>query len=69
MFSGDFTNNIRNILEYVDGGYVITNKISDKNLREMRENMDENDVEGFDEFVEKHWGNQIKKAKKIKIEE
>ena len=59
----------RNILEYVDGGYVITNKISDKNLQEMRENMDESDVEGFDEFVERHWGNQIKKTKKVKIEE
>ena len=59
----------RNILEYVDGGYVITNKISDKNLHEMRENMDETDVAGFDEFVEKHWGNQTKKTKKVKIEE
>ena len=59
----------RNILEYVDGGYVITNKISDKNLTEMRENMDETDVEGFDEFVAKHWGNQMKKSKKVKIED
>ena len=56
----------RNILEYVDGGYVITNKISDKNLEEMRANMDETDIEGFDEFVEKHWGNA--KKKKVKIE-
>ena len=59
----------RNILEYVDGGYVITNKISDKNLEEMRANMDESDVDGFDEFVEKHWGNKMKKTKKVKIEE
>ena len=59
----------RNILEYVDGGYVITNKISDKNLQEMRENMDETDVAGFDEFVERHWGNQNKKTRKVKIEE
>ena len=58
----------RNILEYVDGGYVITNKISDKNLMEMRENMDESDVDGFDEFVQKHWGSQIKKERKIKSE-
>ena len=59
----------RNILEYVDGGYVITNKISDKNLEEMRANMDETDIEGFDEFVQKHWGNQIKKVRRTKIEE
>ena len=58
----------RNILEYVDGGYVITNKISDKNLMEMRENMDESDVDGFDEFVQKHWGSQLKKERKIKSE-
>ena len=55
----------RNILEYIDGGYVITNKISDKNLEDMRANMDESDVEGFDEFVERHWGNQMKKARKV----
>lgn len=46
----------RNILEYVDGGYVITNKISEKNLREMRDNMDETDQETFDRFVEEYWG-------------
>ena len=59
----------RNILEYVDGGYVISNKISDKNLEEMRANMDETDIDGFDEFVQKHWGNQIKKTRKTKIEQ
>ena len=59
----------RNILEYVDGKYVITNKISDKNLQEMRDNMDESDVGEFDEFVRKHWGNQAKKAMKVKSEE
>lgn len=47
----------RNILEYVDGEYVITNPITDQNIREMRNNMDESDVESFDKFVEKHWGN------------
>ena len=45
----------RNILEYVDGEYVITNPISDANLQGMRENMDESDLEDFDRFVEKHW--------------
>ena len=45
----------RNILEYVDGEYVITNPITEENLRGMRENMDETDVDDFDRFVEKHW--------------
>ena len=48
-----------NIMEYVDGEYVLTNKISDKNLREMRNNMDESDVESFDKFVEENWGVKI----------
>ena len=45
----------RNILEYVDGEYLITNPITDENLRGMRENMDELDKEDFDRFVERHW--------------
>ena len=49
----------RNIMEYVDGEYVITNPISDQNLKEMRNNMDEADVEAFDKFVEKHWGKNL----------
>ena len=49
-----------NILEYVDDSYVITNKISDSNLIEMRNNMDDSDIEGFDRFVEEHWGVKIK---------
>lgn len=49
----------RNILEYVDGEYIITNKISDKNLYEMRNNMNEEDKETFDEFVQKLWGTKI----------
>ena len=53
----------QNILEYVDGEYVITNKITDKNLQEMRANMDESDVEEFDKFVERNWGEQIRKEK------
>lgn len=57
----------RNILEYVDGEYVLTNKISDKNLYEMRMNMDESDVEEFDNFVEKYWGNETKKTEKVEV--
>ena len=48
-----------NILEYQDGGYVITNKISDKNIREMIINMDETDSEEFRKFVEKQWGEKF----------
>mgnify|MGYP004530761231 CR=1 FL=1 len=50
----------QNVLEYVDGEYQITNKITDKNLHEMRANMDESDLEDFDNFVEKYWGKQNK---------
>lgn len=46
----------RNIMEYIDGEYVITNPITDENIKEMRNNMDETDVEAFDKFIEKHWG-------------
>ena len=52
----------RNILEYVDGEYIITNPITQDNLKEMRMNMDETDLESFDNFVERHWGSNIKSA-------
>ena len=48
----------RNVLEYVNGEYVLTNPISDQNIKEMRNNMEETDVEGFDRFVEKHWSHK-----------
>ena len=50
----------RNILEYVDGEYIITNPITDENVREMRLNMDETDAEEFDKFIERHWGAKTK---------
>ena len=50
----------RNILEYVDDEYIITNPITDENLRGMRENMDDSDLELFDKFVEKHWKKTFK---------
>jgi len=50
-----------NILEYHDGVYVLTNPISENNIREMRNNMDDADIEKFDEFLERNWG--IKKPK------
>ena len=36
--------------------YVITNKITDHNIQEMRLNMDDKDLAEFDKFVEDHWG-------------
>ena len=58
----------RNIMEYIDGEYVITNPISEQNLKEMRNNMDASDVEEFDKFVEKHWGEQLKKKEKLQYQ-
>lgn len=55
----------RNILEYIDGEYVITNPITNVNIKEMRNNMDEADVEEFDKFIEKHWGNSAKETVQV----
>ena len=57
----------RNILEYVDGEYIITNPITETNLKEMRMNMDATDVESFDKFVEKHWGNTLNKRETVQV--
>ena len=46
----------RNILEFRDDTYVLVNPISDTNIREMRENMDDNDQVLFDEFLARNWG-------------
>lgn len=48
-----------NILEYQDGKYVITNKISNVNLEEMIMNMDDADAKDFSEFVQKTWGQRL----------
>ena len=45
-----------NIMEYQDGKYVITNKISNKNIQQMFINMDETDSQNFRKFVLDHWG-------------
>ena len=52
-------------MEYVDGEYVMTNKITDKNLQEMRANMDESDIEEFDQFVDRLWGKQIRQEREM----
>lgn len=57
----------RNILEYVDGEYVITNPITDENLKGMRANMDEADLEDFDRFVEKHWKKSNKNLETVQV--
>ena len=56
----------RNILEYIDGEYVITNRISDNNLLEMRENMNDEDKKLFDQFVERNWGTKTPVKTKTK---
>ena len=56
-----------NIMEYHDGTYVLTNPISERNIREMRNNMDDSDVELFDAFLERVWG--IKPKKEVDFEE
>ena len=46
----------RNVLEYHDGTYVLTNPISDNNIREMLNNMDDRDAEEFKKFVKRNYG-------------
>ena len=59
----------RNILEYHDGTYVLTNKISDRNIAEMRNNMDESDVEAFDKFLQDNGGIKPKNWYELETEE
>ena len=49
-----------NIMEYHDGTYVLTNPISEHNIIEMRNNMDDNDVAEFDKFLQRNWGIKMK---------
>ena len=54
----------QNVLEYIDGEYQLTNKISDQNISEMRSNMDESDAIEFDKFIEENWGKTVKSKRK-----
>ena len=54
----------QNVLEYIDGEYQLTNKISDQNISEMRANMDEADAIEFDKFIENTWGKSVKSKNK-----
>ena len=49
-----------NIMEYHDGSYVLTNPISENNIKEMRNNMDDSDKEDFDKFLQRNWGIKVK---------
>ena len=68
IFFGKTTNRemyqYRNILEYVNDSYVLTNPISDKNIKEMRMNMEDTDAVAFDQFLERNWGIQSPKMGK-----
>ncbi len=46
----------QNILEFVDDKYVLSNPISETNIREMRLNMNDSDQIAFDKFLERNWG-------------
>lgn len=45
----------KNIVEYVDGKYVFTNPISEENIKAMRDNMSQEDIKAFDEFLDLAW--------------
>ena len=49
----------QNIMEYQDGKYVLTNKITDRNLKDMVINMDDADSASFRKFVEEKWGEKL----------
>ena len=46
----------RNVLEFIDDKLVLSNPISDKNIKEMRLNMNDEDQIAFDAFLERNWG-------------
>ena len=57
----------RNILEYQDGNYVLTNPISEANIKAMRNNMDDSDLNGFDDFLQRNWGIKVKREDEYEI--
>ena len=58
----------RNILEYHDGTYVRTNPITETNITEMLNNMDDTDAEEFKKFVYEKWGIKARRASDDVIE-
>ena len=57
----------QNILEFVDDKYVLSNPISENNIKEMRLNMNDDDQLAFDAFLERNWG--IKPPKIVQYDE
>ena len=57
----------RNVLEFIDDKLVLSNPISDKNIKEMRINMNDEDQVAFDAFLERNWG--IKPPKTVRYDE
>ena len=55
-----------NIMEYIDDELVLTNKISDRNINEMLNNMDESDAEDFKRFIKENWGTEEADKKQTK---
>ena len=58
----------RNVLEFVDDTYVLTNPITPANIKGMRENMNDTDVALFDAFLERNWGIKPPKPPKYDAE-
>jgi len=56
--SGEKTFEAFNIVEYRDGAYVAVNRLSDRSMGDMSEQMSEQDAQEFAAFVAKHWGEQ-----------
>jgi pilus assembly protein CpaF len=59
----------RNIMEYQDGNYVLTNPISEENIKAMRMNMDDSDIQGFDDFLQRNWGIKLQNEEDTNKEE
>ena len=59
----------RNIMEYQDGNYVLTNPISEANIKAMRMNMDDSDVQGFEDFLQRNWGIKLQNEDTITEQE
>ena len=57
----------QNVLEFIDDKYVLSNPISENNIKEMRINMNDDDQVAFDSFLERNWG--IKPPKTVKYDE
>ncbi|WP_128101742.1 ATPase, T2SS/T4P/T4SS family [Paenibacillus sp. DCT19] len=46
----------RNVVEYQNGGYVVTAPISDGSIMDMRDQMTLQDAAEFDRFIAQYWG-------------